>query len=403
MYRSRRSKGGEVPAPSTLGSDGVSNVSGWRRTNTVGETHVTDQPLTGATGRQPTMADVAAQAGVSRALVSTVFRGVPGASATTRERVLQAAADLGYRMDNRARLLRQSRTRQLGVVYQLQDAFHADLVEAIYAATAPTNYSIVLSATTAMRPETQAIGDLLDYRCEALLLVSPQVAERDIVTLAERMPVVVLARRIDDPAVSVVRTADDRVVDVALDHLVQLGHRNIAHVNGGRIHGSTDRQRAYRKLMRGRGLGNHVRVYAGGNTQEAGMRAAESIADDPAPLPTAVITFNDQSAIGLMLGLRQAKIRVPQDVSVVGYDDMHMASLPVISLTTVGQDAAATAQLAVNQAVDRLDNGLAAGRTTLVAPYLAVRTSTLPAASNNPPAAPSVRASTGEPLQALVR
>ena len=102
------------------------------------------------------MADVAARAGVSRALVSTVFREVPGASAATRAAgASSAAADLGYQVDNRARLLRSSRTRLVGVVFRVQDAFHADLVEALYPAAATRDYDVVLSGTTPKRSGAQ--------------------------------------------------------------------------------------------------------------------------------------------------------------------------------------------------------------------------------------------------------
>ena len=138
------------------------------------------------------MADVADRAGVSRALVSTVFRDVPGAGPETRTRVLQAAADLGYRMDNRARMLRRNRTQLLGVVFQIQDAFQCDLVEALYPQAAAAGYHLVLSATTPDRDELSAADALLDERCEALLLVAPQSPAAQVATLSGRVPTVVL-------------------------------------------------------------------------------------------------------------------------------------------------------------------------------------------------------------------
>ena len=123
------------------------------------------------------MADVAVRAGVSRALVSTVFRGVPGAGEGTRKRVLEAATELGYRVDNRARMLRRSRTQLLGVVFQVQDAFQAGLVEALYPCAEAAGYNVLLSAVTADRDEMDAVNALLDDRCEAVLLVSTQMSD----------------------------------------------------------------------------------------------------------------------------------------------------------------------------------------------------------------------------------
>jgi DNA-binding LacI/PurR family transcriptional regulator len=340
---------------------------------------VTGGELT-VSGKKPTMADVAARAGVSRALVSTVFRGVPGASPANKERVLQAAADLGYQMDNRARMLRRNRTRMLGVMFRVQDAFHSDLVEALYPAAAAVDYDLVLSATTDSRPEPEAVEGLLSDGCEALLLVGPQASDTWLASLAARVPTVVIARRIAQSAVDVVMTADEQVVDMALQHLSSLGHRNIAHLDGAKIHGASDRRRSYRKLMKQQNLGEFIRVLEGGNTEAEGIRAAEALVRQTEPLPSAVICFNDRAAVGFMFGLRRAGVRVPEDVSVVGYDDVHMAALPFISLTTVGQDVAATARMAVDHAVARLDRGAPPGGTTLIPPYLVERNTTFPVA-----------------------
>src|ERR687889_1868627 len=98
------------------------------------------------TGGRVTLADVAARAGVSTALVSIVMRGAPGASAATRERVRRAADEIGYRPDSRARLLRSSRSRLLGVVFGVQEAFHGDLVSGLYAAADAVDHELALSA-----------------------------------------------------------------------------------------------------------------------------------------------------------------------------------------------------------------------------------------------------------------
>src|SRR5438132_5951525 len=104
-----------------------------------------------AASRRPTLADVAARAGVSVALVSIVMRDAPGASAASRERVRRAAEELGYRPDIRARLLRQTRTQLIGVVFGVQHAFHGDLLTGLYAAAETEGYELALSAVTAGR------------------------------------------------------------------------------------------------------------------------------------------------------------------------------------------------------------------------------------------------------------
>src|ERR671927_1257591 len=124
-----------------------------------------------AASRRPTLADVAARAGVSTALVSIVMRDAPGASVATRERVRRAADELGYRPDSRARLLRSSRSRLLGVVFGVQHPFHGDLVSGLYQAADRVGYELALSAVTPDRDEPRAVGSLLSDRCEALVLL----------------------------------------------------------------------------------------------------------------------------------------------------------------------------------------------------------------------------------------
>src|SRR6478609_8896737 len=158
--------------------------------------------------RRTTLADVAAAAGVSVPLVSIVMRDVPGASALTRERVRQVAADLGYRPDQRARLLRQQRSRLLGVTFEVEQAFHGDLIEGIYAAAEPAGYDVVLSPIAPTRPETRAIDDILGDRCEAAILLGPRSSTRSLVALSARLPVVVVARSVRSSAVDCVRTDD---------------------------------------------------------------------------------------------------------------------------------------------------------------------------------------------------
>ncbi|MGW1615970.1 LacI family DNA-binding transcriptional regulator [Streptomyces sp. NPDC002285] len=328
-------------------------------------------------GKRPTLADVAARAGVSTALVSIVMRDAKGASAATRERVLQAARDIGYRPDARARLLRSQRSRLLGVQFGLQHPFHSDLVEGIYAAAEPAGYQIALSAVAAGRSEQRAVETLLADRCEALILLGPQAPAARLAELAGQLPVVSVARRLRPSiqGVEVVRTADDEGARQAVDHLVALGHRDIAHIDGGRAPGAADRRRGYRTAMDHHGLGDHIRVLPGGLTEEEGAAAARTLAA-ACPRPTAVLAFNDRCATGVLDVFLRSGVTVPGDVSVVGFDDSHLARLAHIDLTTVGQDIPRLAQLAVGRAVARLEGDGTPVREQVIAPRLIVRGTT---------------------------
>src|SRR4051812_32240222 len=115
-----------------------------------------------------TMADVAARAGVSKALVSIVFRSAPGASPASRERVMRAAAELEYRPDHRARLLGRGRSRTIGVLFGLHREFHGSLVERLYGAAAGRGWDLALGACAPSRDERVAVHALLEQRCEAV-------------------------------------------------------------------------------------------------------------------------------------------------------------------------------------------------------------------------------------------
>ncbi|QQM39707.1 LacI family DNA-binding transcriptional regulator [Streptomyces liliifuscus] len=328
-------------------------------------------------GRRPTLADVAARAGVSTALVSIVMREAKGASAATRERVLEAAREIGYRPDSRARLLRSNRSRLLGVQFGLQHPFHTDLVEGIYAAAESAGYQVALSAVAPSRSERQAVETLLGDRCEALILLGPQAPAARLAELSAHLPVVSVVRRLRPAAagVDVVRTADDEGARQAVDHLVALGHRDIAHIDGGKAPGAADRRRGYRTAMNRHGLADRTRVLPGGLTEEDGATAARALLD-ARPRPTAVLAFNDRCATGVLDAFLRARVAVPDEISVVGFDNSHLARLAHIDLTTVGQDASRLAELAVGRAVARLEGEEPSGTETVIAPHLVTRGTT---------------------------
>jgi DNA-binding LacI/PurR family transcriptional regulator len=306
--------------------------------------------------------------------VSIVMRDAPGASAATRERVRRAAHEIGYRPDSRARLLRSSRSRLLGVVFGVQEAFHGDLVSGLYAAAERAGYEVALSAVTPARDEQHAVDSLLQDRCEALVLLGPQSPTAALADLAARLPVVVVARPIRSTTVDVVRTADDEGMRLAVDHLVALGHRDVVHVDGGRAPGAAERRRGYREALQRHGL--PARVVDGGLTEDDGAAAARRLLDSP--LPGAVTVFNDRCALGVLDVLRRAGRTVPGDVSVVGYDDSRIARLSSVDLTSVAQDVDQLTTLAVGRALARLDGTPVDRRELVVPPRLVVRSSTAP-------------------------
>ncbi|MFL6185888.1 MAG: LacI family DNA-binding transcriptional regulator [Actinomycetes bacterium] len=278
----------------------------------------------------------------------------------TRERVFRGAAELGYRPDTAAQVLRRTRSRHLGVLFSLQQPYEVDLAEAIYPAAERRGYHVVLGAMTAGRDERQAVEEPLSFRSEAIILIAPTSGRQQLARLGQQIPLIEIGRRLTGGGgvgVDVVRVADERGAQQAVDHLVALGHRDIVH----RHH-----------------LQDHIRILPGDYTEESGAQAAGTLLQADKP-PSAIFAANDRCAHGVIATLSRAGLDIPNDVSVVGYDDSRIARLSFVDLTTIRQDATQMAELAVEAAAQRLDEGRTTARDIVVKPTLIVRGSTGPA------------------------
>ncbi len=329
--------------------------------------------------RRPTMADVAERAGVSRTLVSFILDGKPGAGAETRQRVLAIAREIGYQPDSAARLLAQGRSRTLGVMTDVRQLFQAELVTEIYPAAEHLGYEVLLSANLPDRSEGAVVESLLSHRCGALILLGPNEEPAFFRELATRAPVVVACRRLPgltaDTPLATVRTNDAKGIRQAVDYLVGLGHRRIHHVDGGTDPGSADRSRAYKSAMRAHGLADEITVIPGAHNEEAGAAAARAMLAEPS-LPTAVLAGNDRCALGILDVFTRAGIAVPEQVSLVGYDDNRLSENPRIDLTTIHQDAPEIARSTVELAVQMLVDGAPRTSDVVLEPTLIVRGTT---------------------------
>ncbi|WP_396934099.1 LacI family DNA-binding transcriptional regulator [Mycolicibacterium sp.] len=329
------------------------------------------------------MADVATAAGVSRTLVSFILDGKPGASEETRQRVLAVAEEIGYRPDAAARLLAQGRSRTIGVLTDVHQLFQAELVTNIYPAAEQRGYDMLLSANLHDHAEATFVESLLSHRCGSLILLGPRSSQDYLHQLADRVPTVVVGRRMPNileaaGTLATVRTNDAKGMRLAVDYLVDLGHRDIHHVDGGDDPGSADRRRAYRAAMRSHGLADHVAVVPGAHNEQAGASAARTMLD-AGKLPTAVLAGNDRCALGLLDVFTRAGIAIPGELSLMGYDDSHLSDNPRIDLTTIHQDAPELAHHAVDLAVEMLEGRRAEPTDVVLEPKLVVRSTTAPA------------------------
>nr|WP_050785252.1 LacI family DNA-binding transcriptional regulator [Rhodococcus opacus] len=321
------------------------------------------------------MQDIADRVGVSKALVSMVFRNVAGPSEATRKRVMAVADELGYRPNRAASLLSLRRTKLIGVMAEIRNSFHTELVDFLVDDAERAGYDVVLGPVTATRTQAQAIDMLLEFQCEALVLLGPQLDSATLRAIDERAPVVSVGRRLPGTIVDVVRTADGRGVGMIVDHLVSLGHSNIVHASGSGAIGA-DRASGYRRAMTRHGL--EPQIVASGFTETAGSTTAATLLDR-VHLPTAVVCVNDRCAVGLLDAVQRTGIDVPTDMSITGYDDSPLAQLAHIALTSVSQDPREQARRAVSSVLERLDDRRTHPTSVVLRPRLSLRSTTGPA------------------------
>jgi DNA-binding LacI/PurR family transcriptional regulator len=329
--------------------------------------------------RHVTMDDVAVEAGVSRALVSLVMRNSPKVSEERRRRVVEAAVRLGYRPNAMARGLASRRTRTVGVLlHELHNPFYAEIMDGIDQAAAELDHRVLIATAGARQGgEGRAIDAFLEYRVDGLVLVGTRLPAAEIVRAARLTPTVVVARTVRSPHVATVSNDEPAGCRLAVQHLVELGHRRIAHIDGGRGAGAAARRAGYARAMRELGLGAEIRVVKGDYTDIAGVRAAERLLAD-ATLPTAIFAANDIAAAGAIDRLEDAGLRIPDDVSVVGYDNTFLAALHHVSLTTVNQPRPEMGRLALRALVEQVDSGGTGAVRVRLAPHLVVRSTTAP-------------------------
>jgi DNA-binding LacI/PurR family transcriptional regulator len=322
------------------------------------------------------MEDVAQEAGVSRALVSLVMREQPNVSDERRQRVLAAAAQLGYRPNAMARSLASRRTRTVGVLLDdLRNPFFAEIAGGVEEFASELGYRLLLAAGgREARRERAAVAALLEYRVDGIILVSPRMRTADIAAAAAEAPLVVVGRQARDVNADFVLIDEGHGTELVLDHLVGLGHERVAHVDGGNGAGGPQRRGAYVRGMKARRLGRFVQVIGGDFTEEAGVQAAERLVEQD-ELPTAIFAANDMIAAGLLGGFDRAGVDIPEQISIVGYDNISIAHLAHVSLTTVDQPRVEMGRLALELLLDRIDNHRP-NVVRLIEPSLVVRSTT---------------------------
>lgn len=330
-------------------------------------------------GKRPTIDDVARHAEVSKSLVSLVVRGDRHVSPERRAAALRAVAELGYRPNAMAQGLVQKRTRIVGVlVSDLNNPFFADVIAGIQSRARSLGYRVLMNTGDRIQQhEDEAIETLLQLRVDGLILGSPMMESAQVVRASKEVAVVVVGR--PARAASVDSVADDDAAGAlaVVRHCVSLGHRRIAHIDGGEGAGAMERRRGYEEAMRKLKLQREIRVGRGAYTEAGGHQGARELLEKR-PRPTAIFAANDLAAIGALNAIEESGLRVPQDISLVGYDNTSLAAMRRMSLTTVHQPRHEIGQMAMDLLIERIRGVRIKPRRVVLSPTLVVRSTTAP-------------------------
>src|SRR5205814_770009 len=194
---------------------------------------------------------------------------------------------------------------------------------------------------------------------------------------SREVPIVLVGREARGSSVDSVTNDDHAGAEVAVEHCVSLGHRRIAHIDGGHGAGAPDRRHGYEEAMTRLGLAEMISVVSGNFTEDGGHSGCLLLLKESPP-PTAIFAANDLAAIGALNAIEESGLKVPDDVSLVGYDNTSLAALRHISLTTIHQPRLEMGQLALSTLLERVDDGRGQPRRVVLSPSLVVRASTAP-------------------------
>ena len=329
-----------------------------------------------------TQSDVARVAGVSRSLVSLALSGSPKVAASTRERIEEVAASLGYRVNVSASSLARKRSTIIGLVLpNLRNAFFEQIAGCL--GRAATQRGLTLFVTVGSdQPEVlhQAVESLLGVRVAGIILVSPWLPSEDLVAIGEEVPVCVVGRRSPGGRVDSVRVDEEAAAHLVVDHLATLKMRTICYI-GPRLTDAAsrhDRELSLARAAEAAGMAFEVRSCG----EDAGPAARAALQDHSEPL--GLVIHNDVLAIDAVPVLRESRRAVGTDAALVSYDNTYLSLREEFSLTSVDQPEVLLGERAVDLVCRRTglapDDGPDTGteaRSVVLEPELVTRASSL--------------------------
>ena len=328
-----------------------------------------------------TIKDVARRANVSITSVSHVVNSTRFVSERVRTEVEAAIRELDYVPSAVARSLKSKTTKTLGMLIpNCSNPYFAEIVRSVEDHCFEAGYTLIL-CNTDDAPARQGIylKVLAEKRIDGMIIISTG-DDRGLLTLLRGLtiPTVLLDREIPELNCDLVETAHRQGGMLATEHLIALGHRRIACLGGPlRLNPSEQRIQGWRQALAGAGLTTEASslLWNSDFTSQGGFNAMQLILQQP-PVPTAVFVCNDLMCIGALSAAYQAGVRVPQDLSIIGFDDIELAHFTCPPLTTITQPKHLIGVLAVDMLLERIEDGRLEAKQVLLQPTLVVRAST---------------------------
>jgi len=336
----------------------------------------------------PTINDVAEKAGVSKRTVSRVINNSDKVNAQTRENVQKIIEELNFTPNSRARGLAARRSFLIGLIYDVPTLFINDVQRGILSVCADSGYDIVVHPCEYESGSDNLIADVRRFvnrsKVDGVIMLPPvsEISELSAALDEIDVPHVRFASELSaEPWRLVVTNYGPAVTDMA-NHLVNLGHRDIGFISGPRINVSSQkRQQAFVDALRRHGLELRSSMVAeGAFTYESGVKAAEKLLSAE-HLPTAIFAANDEMAFGVMNVANSLGLKIPDDLSVVGFDGTNFANFVIPSLSTIRRPSRDMARLSAQKLLAYIDEGANAARAfeSMVSPQFVPRESTGPA------------------------
>ncbi|CAM5712547.1 LacI family transcription regulator OS=Streptomyces glaucescens OX=1907 GN=SGLAU_08780 PE=4 SV=1 [Streptomyces glaucescens] len=320
---------------------------------------------------------------MSTAAVSKVLRSAYGVSPAMRDKVQAAIAELGYRPHAAARGMR-GRTYTIGVLLDnVRNAFFADILDGIRDELRQTEYTVLIGAA-GFDPEDQArtIRSMVDRQMDGLILIAPGTPRAEVLATAAATPSVVIGHHDAADSYDSVVDADDLGAGLVVDHLVALGHRDIALVSAPGTKANQWKRTpeavltdGYLAAMERHGLAEHARVHHTAYSDDGGFKAGMTLLTADRP-PTAVMTGADVAALGIYRAAHELGLRIPDDLSLAGYNNTALAALAPVQLTSVDQAGHTMGSAAARMLVERVEGRRDRAMQTTMTPRLVVRGTT---------------------------